>query len=83
MLLLPLGLNQSRGDQIENSRYFSAKKWAHVVAEDELTAEKLLVELTTMLKELETRKKHLENAPAESALIQIGDCLLSLLEASI
>jgi len=42
MILIPLPLDQSRGDQILNAKYFENKGWAKVVPQDELTQDTLL-----------------------------------------
>jgi UDP-N-acetylglucosamine--N-acetylmuramyl-(pentapeptide) pyrophosphoryl-undecaprenol N-acetylglucosamine transferase len=80
MLLLPLGLRQSRGDQIENARYFSSRNWARRIDEETMTSESLHTEIRSMIEERGTRRESLLNAPAESALTTIADCLLSLLQ---
>lgn len=42
MILIPLGLDQSRGDQIENAKIFKAKGFAEVIQENELDASTLM-----------------------------------------
>lgn len=37
MILIPLPLGQSRGDQLENARYFEEKGYAKVIQEEDLT----------------------------------------------
>lgn len=37
MILIPLPLSQSRGDQLENARYFSEEGYAEVLEEEDLT----------------------------------------------
>jgi UDP-N-acetylglucosamine--N-acetylmuramyl-(pentapeptide) pyrophosphoryl-undecaprenol N-acetylglucosamine transferase len=51
MLLIPLSLKASRGDQIVNAQSFKEKQYAHVLQEEELTAATLLSEL----QQLQTR----------------------------
>lgn len=51
MLLIPLSLKASRGDQIVNARSFKDKQYARVLQEEDLSEETLLSELT----ELKTR----------------------------
>lgn len=41
MLLIPLGLDQSRGDQIDNAKYFEKQGYASMIDESELNAETL------------------------------------------
>jgi len=45
MLLVPLGLNASRGDQIVNAKSFAEKRFARVMDEENLTTETLAAEL--------------------------------------
>ena len=45
MLLMPLGLDQSRGDQIDNAKYFESKGYGKMIPEDQLTQFKLLEQL--------------------------------------
>lgn len=40
MILIPLPLSQSRGDQIENAEYFSEQGFAEVIQEEDLTLHK-------------------------------------------
>jgi len=45
MLLIPLGLNASRGDQIVNAKSFAKKRYARVLEEERLTTDVLAEEL--------------------------------------
>lgn len=45
MLLIPLGLDQSRGDQIDNAKYFESKGYGKMIPEYQLTQFKLLEQL--------------------------------------
>ncbi|HDC8404932.1 TPA: undecaprenyldiphospho-muramoylpentapeptide beta-N-acetylglucosaminyltransferase [Staphylococcus aureus] len=51
MLLVPLGLDQSRGDQIDNANHFADKGYAKAIDEEQLTAQILLRELNEMEQE--------------------------------
>lgn len=51
MLLVPLGLDQSRGDQIDNANHFADKGYAKTIDEEQLTAQILLQELNKMEQE--------------------------------
>jgi len=51
MLLVPLGLDASRGDQIVNAKSFAKKRYARVLEDDQLTTETLVNELN-QLKEM-------------------------------
>lgn len=56
MLLIPLSLGASRGDQIENAKSFVKKGIAHVLFEEDMTPEKL-VEAIEQLRNNETTLK--------------------------
>jgi len=79
MLLLPLGLKQSRGDQIENARYFTERKWASMIDEEGLTSDKLLPLLLDLSDDIEVRKVSLESAPTHDGQQKISECIVSLL----
>lgn len=51
MLLVPLGLDQSRGDQIDNANHFADKGYAKAIDEEQLTAQILLQELNEIEQE--------------------------------
>ncbi|HCY6510615.1 TPA: undecaprenyldiphospho-muramoylpentapeptide beta-N-acetylglucosaminyltransferase [Staphylococcus aureus] len=51
MLLVPLGLDQSRGDQIDNANHFADKGYAKAIDEEQLTAQILLQELNELEQE--------------------------------
>ncbi|BCU52295.1 UDP-N-acetylglucosamine--N-acetylmuramyl-(pentapeptide) pyrophosphoryl-undecaprenol N-acetylglucosamine transferase [Staphylococcus auricularis] len=48
MLLIPLGLDQSRGDQIDNAKYFESKGFAKMIQEDGLTGEAFMQALSNI-----------------------------------
>lgn len=45
MLLIPLGLDQSRGDQIDNAKNFESKGFGRTIPEDTLTEQQLMEQL--------------------------------------
>ena len=47
-LIVPLGKEASRGDQLENAAYFEKKGYARQLAEDRLTLENLQDELNPL-----------------------------------
>lgn len=53
MLLIPLGLDQSRGDQIDNAKNFESKGFGRTIPEDTLTEDKLI----DQLKDIETHRE--------------------------
>lgn len=58
MLLIPLGLDQSRGDQIDNAKYFEKQGYATMLDESELSSDTLLLALTELEK---NRHQYIQN----------------------
>ena len=48
MLLIPLGLDQSRGDQIDNAKNFASKGFGRTIPEDTLTEHQLINQLNNI-----------------------------------
>lgn len=61
MLLIPLGLDQSRGDQIDNAKNFESKGYGRFITEEGLTGERLLNELNKIEKDRGTIIKTMQN----------------------
>jgi UDP-N-acetylglucosamine--N-acetylmuramyl-(pentapeptide) pyrophosphoryl-undecaprenol N-acetylglucosamine transferase len=78
MILIPLGLAQSRGDQIENAKSFARKGWAEILWEKDLSADSIVSLVDGAMNSLDERKKALANAPTLEAASLVGDILLSL-----
>ncbi|ANU28234.1 undecaprenyldiphospho-muramoylpentapeptide beta-N-acetylglucosaminyltransferase [Planococcus versutus] len=53
MLLIPLSIQKSRGDQILNANLFEKQGFAHVVEEEQLSADRFMEELTLLQKDKE------------------------------
>lgn len=78
-LIIPLGRQASRGDQLENARYFEEKGYAKQLEESEFTLENVLGAVEQLLEEKESyieRMKH-------STEIQTVDHFYQLLKADI
>lgn len=60
MLLIPLSLGASRGDQIENANSFQKKKIAHVLREEEMTADNLFKAIHELANDELNMKKEME-----------------------
>lgn len=74
-LIVPLGLKASRGDQLENARYFEEKGYAKQLKEDDLTAENLVQQVEEMLEQKDYYVTNMEN----SADIQSVDTFYQIL----
>ena len=66
MILIPLPLDQSRGDQILNAKYFEKKGWAKVIMQENLNS-------ATLLKQLNSVKKVKAESVSQNASKIIAD----------
>lgn len=57
MLLLPLENHASRGDQLQNAKYYESKGVAQIIHEDAITPTKLLEAINDFSKTIEEKKK--------------------------
>ena len=78
-LIIPLGKEASRGDQLENAAYFERKGYARQLQETELSWETLNHELEQLVEHAETYKE----AMAKSEEITSPDDFYNLLVTSI
>ncbi|MEY2988244.1 MAG: hypothetical protein RJB13_1765, partial [Pseudomonadota bacterium] len=79
MLLVPLGLHQSRGDQIINANIFVKKGWAESCEESSLTPERLTEAIERMLSQKTVLVDKLEQAPSSKTAVGVGQVLVSVL----
>lgn len=56
-ILIPLGLDASRGDQLENAAYFEKHQAALVIAQDECSPKVLSAKIKTLLNDNELQRK--------------------------
>ncbi|MGT2802862.1 UDP-N-acetylglucosamine--N-acetylmuramyl-(pentapeptide) pyrophosphoryl-undecaprenol N-acetylglucosamine transferase [Streptococcus henryi] len=78
-LIVPLGKEASRGDQLENADYFEKKGYARQLQEPDLTFENLTREVALLL----SQKEQYEGAMANSTEIKSQDEFYDLLTAEI
>ncbi|MFC3931624.1 UDP-N-acetylglucosamine--N-acetylmuramyl-(pentapeptide) pyrophosphoryl-undecaprenol N-acetylglucosamine transferase [Streptococcus dentapri] len=78
-IIVPLGKEASRGDQLENAAYFEKKGYAPQLAEADLTLEKLKVKLSQLLADHETY----EQAMASTSELTSQDAFYELLSSAI
>ncbi|MEI3607127.1 undecaprenyldiphospho-muramoylpentapeptide beta-N-acetylglucosaminyltransferase [Pseudogracilibacillus sp. SE30717A] len=67
MLLIPLSLAASRGDQIDNAKSFKENGFAHVLPEEELTQERLLDEIYALEQAAVTIKETMKQYSSEES----------------
>ena len=68
MLIIPLGLNQSRGDQILNAKAFQEKGYSLTLEEEKLTRESLIENLNTVYKNRHEFKENMKESHKGNAL---------------
>lgn len=73
MLIIPLGLNQSRGDQILNAKAFQEKGYSHTLEEEKLTAKTLIEQVNTVYKNRYEFKKNMKASQKGNALETLVD----------
>ncbi|PKK40282.1 UDP-N-acetylglucosamine--N-acetylmuramyl- (pentapeptide) pyrophosphoryl-undecaprenol N-acetylglucosamine transferase [Clostridiaceae bacterium JG1575] len=78
-LLIPLGLNQSRGDQILNARSFQKAGYSMVLQEEEVTQQAFLAHLRSLREE---RGEYIERM-GQAELAHTLPVILDLLEAAV
>ncbi|KXT79285.1 UDP-N-acetylglucosamine--N-acetylmuramyl-(pentapeptide) pyrophosphoryl-undecaprenol N-acetylglucosamine transferase [Streptococcus sp. DD13] len=61
-LIVPLGTNASRGDQIENAQYFEERHYAKQLAEDKLTYERFVKEVKSLLDEKDSYQESMKHS---------------------
>lgn len=71
MLLVPLSLEASRGDQIANARSFARQGYAHVLAEEEAHGETLIGAIRTLYAEREQMVANMKARVHEDALTRL------------
>lgn len=76
MLLIPYPLTASRGDQIKNAESFAAQGFAHVLPQEELSAETLTRALLTLLEQKDGMQAAMEACPVQNGT----DAVLTLIE---
>lgn len=76
MLLIPLPLDQSRGDQLLNAKEFEQKKYCQVLLQENLTKESLLEHIQSTLK---NKKTYIENFK-QTKVKQANQLIVSLIK---
>lgn len=77
MLLIPLPKGNSRGDQVDNAKYFNLKGYANFVTEEQLESSKLLPYILETLKDASSLKSNLEKANIKPGNQKILETILT------
>lgn len=71
MLLVPLPLSASRGDQILNANSYADRGLAHVLMQEDMTAETLAAAILKLYREKDSIRSAMENAPASDGTAKV------------
>jgi UDP-N-acetylglucosamine--N-acetylmuramyl-(pentapeptide) pyrophosphoryl-undecaprenol N-acetylglucosamine transferase len=80
MILVPLGLHQSRGDQIINAKIFAERGWAVWCDEEQLTPERILELVNEQRVRGHECRVRLESAPGAATAAKVAQVILSLMK---
>lgn len=80
MLLVPLPLESSRGDQILNADYFENNNFARILEQSSITGEKLVSALSLLLKESDSIKQSMKNSTIKNGTNNVISVIYSVLE---
>ena len=75
MLLIPLSLQASRGDQIDNAKSFSEKGFAYVLEEENLTEERLISDLLKLKEQGAILSDHMKVFESEKTRDHVIDLI--------
>jgi len=75
MILIPLGLQASRGDQIINAQVFTKKGWAQSYEESKFKGDLILATIEKSFKILPEKIRSLNSAPSLSASHEVANIL--------
>ena len=76
MLLVPYPLSASRGDQVENAKSYAAEGLAHVLMQEDMTAQSMTDGLIKLLNEKDEMLKRLEAYPVKDGTDKVLSLIL-------
>lgn len=76
-LLIPLPKLESRGDQIDNAKYFEKLGYFRVLEQENATNQKFVKEIEITLNKKDILKKNMSNSKESSANQKIVDIIIS------
>ena len=82
-LLIPLGSNASRGDQILNAESFRSQGFCEVLTEDDLTPDRLLSTIHSLYDNRDTYIQSMEKSQLSNAIASITELIESCVSKSV
>lgn len=79
MILLPLGLHASRGDQIINAKIFANNGWAQWIDENSFNQDESLKIICSTIENLDKFKRNLSTAPSSESAKKIAEILWDII----
>ena len=76
MILIPLPKGNSRGDQVENAKYFEDNNLAYVIPQEKLNYTNLVYEIEKTLKNKEKLQNNMKKLDVKNANKKIVDIVL-------
>lgn len=78
MLLIPLPKSQSRGDQIENAKYFEKKGYCHVMMDEELDSNKFIDKIYETYSSIDKIKNNMKKQKELGNINEMVNKIISL-----
>ena len=75
MILIPLSKESSRGDQIDNAKFFNRQGYAEIILEENLTQDSLLNTIHTVFNNREDYKNKMKNWNSDCSLDKLFDLI--------
>ncbi|KAB8028142.1 UDP-N-acetylglucosamine--N-acetylmuramyl-(pentapeptide) pyrophosphoryl-undecaprenol N-acetylglucosamine transferase [Fluviispira multicolorata] len=79
MILVPLGLHASRGDQIVNARIFTNQGWAQIIDENTFQNESAIQLIESTMNSLDERKKALDSSPSAQTASKVSELIWDII----
>ena len=76
MLLVPLPMSSSRGDQIKNAEYFKNKGWANILLQEDMTGESLPAALAETYKYRDKYASALQKSDLQNGLYKLFEQIM-------
>lgn len=74
MIIIPLPKGNSRGDQVENAKYFEKNGWAKVILQEDLTKSKFISTIENL--DIKKLQENMRNSPYDNANKKIVNQIL-------
>ena len=80
MLLIPLSVNASRGDQVDNAEDFKKHGYCNVLIQEDMTSETLLKSIESTYLNREVYRRNMLNAKTGNGANNVFDAIISVVK---